>query len=142
MSGVQLEFENKILSLQDDIKNKNHTLENLNDEIGKLKEALASAHNTLAEKDVALQESQKEKDSANDDLTAQIKSLKNEAEEKEKNLQASKAKLKKVVDRFKTLQEQSKQHNEKIEMLESSLQRERQFVSECVGRDGRARQKF
>ena len=33
MSGVQLEFENKILSLQDDIKNKNHTLENLNDEI-------------------------------------------------------------------------------------------------------------
>ena len=36
---------------------------------------------------------------------------------KKKNLQASKAKLKKVVDRFKTLQEQSKQHNEKIEML-------------------------
>ena len=45
-----------------------------------------------------------------------------ETEEKEKNLQASKTKLKKVVDRFKTLQEQSKQHSEKIEMLESSLQ--------------------
>ena len=75
-------MENSMVSLQDDIKNKNHTLENLNDEIGKLKEALASAHNTLAEKDVALQESQKEKDSANDDLATQIKSLKNEAEEK------------------------------------------------------------
>ena len=61
MSGVQSEFENKIVSLQGDIEKKNHTLENLNNEISKLKEALASAHNTLAEKDMALQVSQKEK---------------------------------------------------------------------------------
>ena len=107
--------------MQGDIEKKNHTLENLNNEISKLKEALASAHNTLAEKDMALQVSQKEKDSASDDLATQIKSLQKETEEKEKNLQASKTKLKKVVDRFKTLQEQSKEKKAVIMELEEKI---------------------